>query len=134
MVSASLRLAVWQRAKGRCEYCLIHEADALLPHEPDHIIAAQHGGATTGENLALACYECNRLKGPNIASVDPESGQVVRLFHPRRDIWLEHFRLVGARLVPLTPQARATAALLRLNSPLRLADRQCLLNVGRFPG
>ena len=55
------------RAGFRCEYCLIHEEDILFPHEPDHITAEQHGGPTSGENLAFACYHCNRLKGPNIA-------------------------------------------------------------------
>ena len=54
-IAASLRLAVWRRARGGCEYCLLHERDGLLSHEADHIIAVQHGGATSLENLALAC-------------------------------------------------------------------------------
>jgi 5-methylcytosine-specific restriction endonuclease McrA len=81
----ALRLSVGQRAKGRCEYCLVHEEEFLFPHEPDHIIATQHGGAAVLENLALACARCNRRKGPNLSSVDQQSGAVVPLFHPRRD-------------------------------------------------
>jgi hypothetical protein len=132
-MSASLRSAVWQRARGFCEYCLLHEDDALLAHEPDHIIATQHGGLTGSKNLALACCVCNRLKGPNIASVDPATGKLVRLFHPRMDAWTDHFRLDGARIEPLTPPGRATTALLRLNSRRRLSERQALRYVGRYP-
>lgn len=132
-IPVALRLGVWQRASGRCEYCLIHEDDGLLPHEPDHIVATQHGGVPAKENLALACFDCNRLKGPNLSSVDPETGAVVPLFHPRREDWAEHFRVAGARLVPLTPKGRATAALLRFNARDRLLHREALLQAGRFP-
>src|SRR5438876_12420513 len=102
MISVALRRAVWQRAQGRCEYCLIHDADSLLPHEPDHVIAVQHGGPTIIENLALACFECNRFKGTNLSSVDPESGEITPLFHPRRDRWPEHFRMEAASIVPMS--------------------------------
>lgn len=128
-----LRLELARRAGQRCEYCLLHAADALLPHEPDHIIAAQHGGATVADNLALACFDCNRLKGPNIASVDPDTGRVVPLFHPRRERWDGHFLLEGARILPLTPPGRATAALLRFNAPDRLRLRESLRQAGRYP-
>jgi len=103
------------------------------PHEADHIIAEQHGGQTTRDNLAFACWDCNRRKGPNISSVDPESGEVVRLFHPRLQKWSEHFRLDGLRIIPLTPIGRATVALLRFNSPERLSVRAMLLQIGRYP-
>src|SRR5207253_2680342 len=67
-VPAALRLANWRRAQGKCEYCLLHEDDALVPHQPDHIIATQHGGQPSMDNLALACCDCNLLKGPNLIS------------------------------------------------------------------
>ncbi len=124
---------VRQRAAGRCEYCLVHEDDPLLPHEPDHIIAEQHGGATEADNLAYACFQCNRAKGPNIASLDSETGDIVPLFHPRRERWDRHFRLDGVRILPLTPTGRATVALLHFNSPERLQVRLTLQAVGRYP-
>ena len=65
-----LREIVRQRARARCEYCLIPEAYVSL-HEPDHIIAVQHRGPTSLENLALACFDCNRKKGPNILKIVP---------------------------------------------------------------
>ena len=70
-IPAALRTEVLQRAGGRCEYCRVHQDDAGVPHEPDHIVAEQHGGQTAAENLAFACYHCNRHKGTNLASVDP---------------------------------------------------------------
>ena len=103
------------------------------PHEPDHIIAEQHRGETTAANLAFSCWDCNRRKGPNISSVDPESAEVVQLFNPRRNQWRDHFRLDAFRIIPLTPIGIATAALLRLNSPERLSLRAMLHQIGRYP-
>ena len=132
-IPAALRALVRRKAVCVCEYCRVHEDDVLAPHEPDHIIAEQHGGQTTADNLAFSCYHCNRLKGTNIASVDPASGQSVFLFHPRRDSWSEHFKLEGARIVPLTPVGRATVALLKFNTAERLEFRATLVAAGRFP-
>lgn len=129
---APLRNTVRLRAASCCEYCLIHEDDVFESHEADHIIAEQHDGPTTPENLAFACWDCNRRKGPNLSSVDPDSGEVVRLFDPRRNQWSEHFRLDGFRIVPVTPIGRATIALLRLNSPARLSVRATLHQIGRY--
>jgi len=47
------------------------------------------------ENLAFACPHCNRYKGPNIAGIDSQSDQLVRLYHPRIDDWVEHFPMGG---------------------------------------
>lgn len=132
-VSPALRMAVAQRARGCCEYCLVPDRRAFFPHEPDHIIAGQHGGETTLENLALACMQCNRAKGANIASVDPETGERVFLFDPRRDAWTEHFRLDGARIVGLTAIGRATARLLKFDDLERVELRNILRRAGHYP-
>jgi hypothetical protein len=55
------------------------------------------------------------LKGPNLSSVDPETKRVVRLFHPRRDRWSDHFGLDAGIIVGKTPVGRATAFLFRMN-------------------
>jgi 5-methylcytosine-specific restriction endonuclease McrA len=89
-VPLGLRNANFEPAAGRCEYCRVPSIGGLFPHEPDHIIAEQHGGATTLENLALACVHCNALKGTNLSSVDPGTGRVVLLFNPRTDRWDDH--------------------------------------------
>lgn len=92
----------------------------------DHIVAEKHGGKTEAENLANSCILCNQRKGSDLASIDPETGAVVPLFHPRRDSWADHFRLMGGRIEPLTPAGRVTVTLLRLNDPERIEERDQL--------
>jgi hypothetical protein len=110
------------------------EESAFFAHQPDHVIATQHGGQTDLENLALACIQCNRLKGPNIASVNPETKRIVPLYNPRTDQWPAHFRTEGGRILPLTPVARATAALLDFGDPDREEARHRLWQAGHYPG
>jgi hypothetical protein len=124
---------VRDRAGGLCEYCHLPEAFQRLPFQMDHIIAEQHGGQMILENLANSCLRCNKRKGPNIAGIDATTGEVVRLFHPRRDRWEEHFAWHGATLVGLTPIARATIAVLAINHPSAVAVRVELIEEGVFP-
>lgn len=105
----------------------------FLPHQADHIIPEQHGGSTSAENLALACIHCNRYKGPNLASLDPLTGELTPLFNPRIQVWTEHFILEQAYIQPLSPIGRVTAQLLRLNHPDRIRVRQALTEVGTYP-
>ena len=92
-VTAALRQLVFGRAGGKCEYCLLSQSASAFPHEPDHIVPLQHDGQTTADNLALACLRCNRYKGPNVGSFDPETGELVPFFNPRRQTWHEHYGL-----------------------------------------
>jgi hypothetical protein len=102
------------------------------PFQIDHIVARQHGGLQEPENLALACIHCNRFKGPNVAGVDPDSGEVVRLFHPRRDHWSVHFMWNGPHVRGLTPIGRATIAVLFINDPEVVTLRRALQEEGVF--
>lgn len=63
------------------------EDDAFFSFHVEHILPRQHGGLDEFGNLALACYHCNRHKGPNLAALDPETGRMPRLFNPRSDVW-----------------------------------------------
>lgn len=131
-ITQALRRAVVDRATHRCEYCGIPDDATLAPHEPDHVIGEQHGGPTTLENLAYACFRCNRFKGPNIATRDPDTGDLVPLFNPRTDRWESHFGLHEARIAPRTPVGRGTAALLRFDDPERVLLRAELIAQGRY--
>jgi HNH endonuclease len=108
------------------------DVEALVAHEPDHIVATQHGGQTTLDNLAYACFQCNRAKGPNLTSLDPTTGQITLLFHPRIDVWDAHFRWNGAVIESLTAVGRATVFLLRLNDPDRVTTRANLMRQARY--
>jgi len=130
---ASLRRLVIERAQGCCEYCLIHQDDTEFTHHIDHCLARKHGGQTVSRNLALACVECNLHKGADVAAIDPVEQVTVVLFNPRVQTWSEHFSLDAAHIMGKTPIGRATVALLRMNDPARLLERQRLLVAGRYP-
>ena len=130
----SLRRFVRHRAGERCEYCRLHQIHCQVSRHVDHIVAKQHGGPETPDNLALACLRCNLCKGPNLTGIDPTTMQVVALFHPRQDRWADHFAYLGARIGGLTPTGRATVELLERTSraankiqqhPARLDVRSC---------
>lgn len=125
-IPTGLRRLVAERARFRCEYCLLPADIAFFPHEVDHIVAEKHGGATAAENLAFTCWRCNRHKGSDLGSFDPQTGDFSFLFNPRTQVWTEHFAFEDALLAGLTPQGRATVNLLRLNSEERLAERSGL--------
>jgi hypothetical protein len=123
-VAASLRELVRRRADDRCEYCGIgQQSDPFFTFHVEHIVARQHGGATVDSNLALSCHHCNLHKGPNLTGIDPLTGAVVQLYNPRTAQWAEHFALRQGTVEGLTPVGRATAALLEMNSPLRVRLR-----------
>lgn len=126
-VSPATARLVRERALARCEYCHFPEGEAGLPFQIDHIIARKHRGTAESANLALACLYCNSAKGPSIAGIDPDSGSLVRLFHPRRDVWGEHFAWERARLRGKTAEARTTIAVLRIIDPAAVAVRESLL-------
>jgi hypothetical protein len=132
-ISQALRRLVRERAALRCEYCLLSEEDAFFTFEPDHIIAVKHGGATDASNLALACFDCNRFKGSDIASLDPETGILTPLFNPRSDPWTAHFQIHDGMIAPVTPIGRVTVAILRINLPERVEVRRELALRKRWP-
>lgn len=133
-IPESLRRQVIERAGGRCEYCLIHQRNSLYAHEVDHIIPEKHRGETTLENLCLACLDCNRYKGSDFGSFDPDTGQITLLFNPRQQKWSEHFRLNGAYIVPLSPEGRVTVFVLKLNDEIRVRARKVMIDAGTYPG
>ncbi|MEH1806344.1 HNH endonuclease [Nostoc sp.] len=121
-----LRRLVEERANYRCEYCQLPAGVAFFAHEIDHVIAQKHGGATNADNLALTCWRCNRHKGTDLGSFEPETGAFSFLFNPRTQKWAEHFTFLELDLLGLTPTGRTTIRLLQINSDERLAERQRL--------
>jgi hypothetical protein len=129
----ALRTLDRTRAKERCEYCRVPQRLFEYAFHLEHVTARQHGGLTVPENLALACDRCNFHKGTNLSAVDPLTGQIVLLFHPRTQVWSEHFAWSNAEIVGETPQGRATAALLQMNAVRRLQIRTSLIVRGWRP-
>ena len=126
-MDSATRDSIRQRASGRCEYCrLPQSATPLLGFHIEHIVARQHGGSDELSSLALACDRCNAYKGPNLTSIDEESGEVTPLFNPRTDQWDKHFIIENGIVVGLTPTGRASVRLLNMNANRRVQLR--LLN------
>lgn len=126
-METSARELVRQRAGGRCEYCRLPEEVDEWPFHLEHVIAKQHGGSDSTDNLCWSCSRCNFYKGPNVASIDLNTGAIVRLFHPRHDAWKEHFAVRGAHIFGITEVGRATVQLLHMNDHRRLDLRRNLI-------
>jgi hypothetical protein len=59
------------------------------------------------------------------------SGNPIRFFDPRRDIWEERFKLNGPVIQPITPVGEVTARVLRLNASERVIERQLWQALGQ---
>lgn len=131
-VPAALRKQVIERAESRCEYCRFPQSVTLLAFEMEHIISEKHGGTTTLENLALACPYCNRAKGTDLGSIDPETNQLTPFFNPRTQTWQDHFTLTAATIAPRTSEGRVTVLILQFNHPDRVQERAGLIAIGQY--
>jgi HNH endonuclease len=131
-MDSKTREFVRQRAGSRCEYCHLPEEADEWPFHLEHIVAKQHGGKGSIENLCWACSRCNLFKGPNLSSVDSETAQRVDLFDPRTQVWSDHFIVRESRIVGTTPVGRATTFLLRMNDGRRLELRAALIRRREF--
>lgn len=127
------RSQVRERAQGRCEYCHLPEEVDVIAFEIDHITAEQHGGLTELGNLAYSCFECNRKKGPNLTSIDPQTNEITILFNPRTQQRSDHFQLnKDGTFTGRTAAGRTTIRLLRLNDPERGQERIGLIVAGKL--
>jgi len=117
-----LEQQVRDRAGAICEYCRVPASLYDQPFHIDHIISRKHDGKTELDNLAFSCLDRNAHKGTDVAGIDAETGQVVRLFNPRTDRWTEHFAWNGPLIVGRTPSGRVTV---RLAQPTAARSGTC---------
>ena len=132
-VPVSLKRAVFQRAGGRCEYCGLSQAGQEAQFHADHIHPLADGGASALENLALACVSCSLRKGARRSATDSATGRRAAIFHPRQQVWADHFQWKGCRLIGRTPTGRATVDGLKMNRMLAQAIRAEESLRGRHP-
>ena len=124
--------SVSARARHVCEYCHAPEAIFNLPFEVEHITPQASGGESNIYNLALACRSCNLYKSDAITAFDEQTQSTVRLFHPRRDRWSDHFTVNAetGEIEGSTDIGRATVFRLRINSTAQVAARKQWLKLG----
>ncbi len=127
MIDAATREFVADRANHRCEYCLLSRADYCWSFHVEHIVPRQHGGSDSLGNLAYACPRCNRYKGPNLTAIDPHTGRIEELFHPRINTWEDHFQIARGTIIGISGSGRATVRLLQMNDENRCELRRELL-------
>ena len=130
------RAEVAIRAGHRCEYCRLPTRGQVATFPIDHVVPRGRGGTTDIENLALTCPHCNAHKRTAVEGEDPDTGETVPLFHPRRDDWADHFEWSEARpgeVAGRTDRGRATAAALQINEPSMVELRRLLAAAGLFP-
>ncbi len=121
MISAAVRRLVTDRAEDNCEYCRLRQVEEpWIRFQVEHIVPRQHGGNDALTNLALACLHCNVHKGPNLAGIDPKTGEMVRLFHPRVDAWDEHFEVVGPFVIGRSDIGRSSVRVMNMNAENRV--------------
>lgn len=125
MINEATRQQIFPAADPRCEYCRTSRRIMGMPLVIDHVLPLSLGGSDKPANLAAACYRCNEFKRAKTHSLDPATGELALLFHPRQQVWTEHFQRVneGTHIAGLTPTGRATVIALRLNNEYVVESR-----------
>lgn len=134
-IPESIQVQVRQRAAYLCEYCHASEQWQYVRFTVDHIVPLSLGGIDDLENLALACFHCNRRKTNRLGANDPQSNQEVPLFNPRQQSWNIHFiwSVDTLSIIGLTPTGRATVEALALNRERVLNIRAADKAIGQHP-
>ena len=134
-ISVATRRVVASRAQYCCEYCQTQSRLIAVALPLDHITPVVLGGKSTIDNLCLACNPCNSYKADKIRAIDPQTGDEVALFNPRRQKWSMHFAWSddGVRVIGLTPIGRATVACLKINRVHAIASRTIWVTAGWHP-
>ena len=129
----SVKQLVRQRADCLCEYCHSSECLSANRFTIDHLIPRSLGGSDNLDNLALACRRCNERRYNFIAGLDPETEEIVPLFHPRKHNWCDHFVWTeeGTIVSGITPIGRATCICLDLND-MRYPEKDSIRSTRRF--
>jgi len=98
----------------------------------EHIHSRSRGGSTTLDNLALPCQGCNNHKAARTQARDPQTGEIVPLFHPRQHDLSEHFAWSAdyMQVIGQTPTGRATVTALQLNRTRLINLRRIIRNSG----
>lgn len=134
-ISDTIRQQVRERSGYSCEYCKTQERLIAMPLVVDRIFPTSLGGENVPSNLAAACYRCNQFKSAKISGRDPLSEEVVALFHPRKQLWLNHFAWTdeGLYIEGQTAIGRTTVETLRMNNTYVTESRKIWISEDWHP-
>lgn len=133
--SSVIQSEIRVRANYLCEYCHALEKWQYVAFTIDHVIPLTQGGDDSLDNLALACFHCNRRKGNLVSIKDLALGEDIPLFNPRRERRQDHFiwSADGRGIISLTAVGKATIAALDLNRERVIDIRQADILLKRHP-
>lgn len=134
-ISRDIRQSVRERACFCCEYCFSQWKYCPDPLSVEHIIPLARGGANDEMNLSLSCQGCNGHKHMAVSAMDPVTEREVPLYHPRLDVWSDHFAWSAGftEIIGKTPTGRATVERLHLNRESLVNLRTVLRSLGKHP-
>ena len=134
-IGRAIRQAVWERASFCCEYCFSQGKYCPDPLSVEHLIPRSRGGSNDESNLALSCQGCNGYKHVAVSATDPVTEKDVPLYHPRLDVWSDHFAWSAGftEIIGKTPTGRATVERRRLNRAPLVNLRIVLRSLGKHP-
>ena len=134
-MNARQKAEVKAQAHACCEYCWSQEEYSPDPFSVEHIIPLSRGGNDDFDNLAFACQGCNNRKYVSTMAIDPASGELTPLFHPRQDHWSSHFAWNDdyTLMIGVSATGRATVARLDLNRKGLVNLRRVLRKQGIHP-
>lgn len=129
---AAIVRTVHERANFCCEYC--HTCQEIIGHAM-HVEHIEPNKDNSLDNLCLACANCNLSKAQATTGIDPQTDEISTLFHPRKQIWSEHFQWIdgGLRLMGLTSVGRATVVRLKINMDRVINARAFWIAIGVHP-
>jgi hypothetical protein len=124
-----------QLAYRCCEYCQSQEAYSTQNFSMEHIIPSHLGGSNEIDNLALCCQGCNNHKFTKVGLFDKVMNEFIPFFHPRQDIWTEHFNWSEdfMLIIPLTKKGEVTLEVLKMNRQQVVNWRMAILSIGKHP-
>ncbi len=131
----SVRACAREAAGHACGYCQSPQHLVMGKLEIEHIVPRARGGSDEESNLWLSCSLCNRYKGAQTESRDPETNEIVRLYNPRTDDWHQHFAWLseGVKVTGRTPIGRASVLALNINNEVAVEVRRNWVLAGWHP-
>ena len=134
-MTPALRIKIRERASSCCEYCQMQEEFSHDPFSAEHIFPVTKGGLDDELNLAWSCLGCNLYKFTATHALDFVTGDLVPLYNPRQDTWLNHFKWEEkfSLIIGITPTGRATVTRLKLNRMGLVNLRKVLVAADKHP-
>lgn len=134
-IKKTTREKIKKGANGACEYCKTIRAYSSSPFAIEHVIPLAKKGSNAFENLAYSCNNCNLAKNIATSAIDSVTNIEVSLFHPRKQVWKNHFKWSNnfLKMQGLTPVGRATITKLNTNRIENINLRAVLIGIDHPP-